>query len=101
LQPAALKLPLVPLDDAVETRLVVDVAARCRHQQGDARLVFAHQLQDHLVQVGAMVAAVALADVDHALRCRLVAAIVIAIDMEARRVQMAASTGQAQLLDHP
>jgi hypothetical protein len=97
-QPAALKLPLVPLDEAVETRLVVDVAARRRHQQGDARLAFAHQVQHHLVQVGAVVAAVALADVDHARRRRPVAAVVLAVDMEAGRVQVAARAGQAQLL---
>ncbi|MFZ4700145.1 MAG: hypothetical protein ACOYMG_08825, partial [Candidatus Methylumidiphilus sp.] len=66
LQPAVPKLPIASLDEPAEARLVVDVAARRRHQQGNARLVFDRQLQHHLVQVGAVVAAVALADVDHA-----------------------------------
>jgi len=96
-----LELPGMRLDKLAEARRAVGVAAGRRHQQGDARPVLDHPLQDHRVQVGPVVAAVALLDLDHARRRRRVAAVVIAVDREAGRVQVAARAVQAQLPHHP
>ncbi len=81
---ADLQLPDMGGHGVAEARPVVGVAARRHHQQRDARLALHKQLQDNPVQVGSAVPAVALADVDRARR-RRVAAVVVAVDVEACR----------------
>ena len=74
------------------------VAAQGFHQQGNPGLAFANQLQHHLTQVGAMITAVALRDVNHAF-LRFPSAVVLTVGVETRRIQVAKPAQQAQPVD--
>ena len=64
------------------------MATQRLHQHRNTSLVLHHQLQHHLVEVGAMIPAIAAGDV-HDLFVWSLSAIIPAIDMETRRIEMA------------
>ncbi len=53
-------------DPLVEAFLITVITAQSLHQQGNSSLALANHLQHPLVQVGTVIAAVALGDVNHA-----------------------------------
>jgi len=59
-----------------ETGFITAVAAQGVHPQRYARLMFANQLQYHLIEVWSMVATIALSDVNNAFRHVLLVAVV-------------------------
>ena len=65
------------------------------HQHRDTGLVLHHQLQHHLVQVGAMIPTIGQGDV-HDLFVRRLRAVRAAIDMKTRRIEMAEHARQSQ-----
>src|SRR5262245_31672152 len=81
-----------------------DLAARCAimtiailrlHQHRDIGLVLDHQLQHLLVEVRAMVPTIAMGDV-HDLFVRRLSAVIAAIDMKTRRIEMVEPARQPQ-----
>jgi hypothetical protein len=66
---------------------VTAIAAERLHPPGDARLVLNHEFQHHLVQVGPMIPAVALGDVNDPVLWGL-GAVVAAIHMKTGCIQM-------------
>jgi hypothetical protein len=63
------------------------IATQGLHQHRDTRLVLYHQLQHDLIEVGAMIATITVGEV-HDLFVRNLLAVITAIDMETRRIEM-------------
>ena len=78
---------MVP-DDLAERFAIMTIATQGLHQHRDTGLVLHDQLQHHLVEVRAMIPTIALGDV-HDLFVRRLRAVIAAIDMETRRIEMA------------
>lgn len=55
--------------------------------------MFANQLQDHLIEIGSVIAAITLREVDNAFRHVFLIAVVDAIDMKTGAVQVADGAG--------
>ncbi len=72
----------------MQAGLVVLVAAKGFHQQGDTRAILTDEFEHHLLEVRAVVAAVAVADADHPFACFFVTVVVAAVDVEAGRIEM-------------
>jgi hypothetical protein len=77
----------VRADDRPDVTRVAGMATERFHQQRDPCLVLHHQLQPHVVAIGAMISAVAPCEM-HAGRVGLLGTVVVAIDVEPRAVQM-------------
>jgi hypothetical protein len=92
-----LELRNVVADDLAERFAIVTIAPQGFHQHGDTGLVLHDQLQHPLVEVGAMVPPIALGDV-HDLFVRSLSAVIPAINMETRRIEMAERGRQPQTL---
>ena len=74
-------LPLPLFDDLFETFIIISVAARCLHINGNTGFIFSDQVQDNLIQFGSMITTIATRDVN-GFRVFLMA--VLTIEMEAR-----------------
>ena len=93
-----LELTEVGLDRIAETDLIAAVAVERVHQQGNSGLPFHDQLQHHLIQIRAVVTAVAAGDLHHAV-FRLGFTVVLAVSVKTGGIQMAEATDQTQPLD--
>ena len=82
-------------DDLAERFAIMTIATQGLHQHRDTGLVLHHQLQHHLVEVRAMIPTIALGDV-HDLFVRRLRAVIPAIDMKTRRIEMAERARQPQ-----
>jgi hypothetical protein len=74
-------------DDLAEICRITAVASEGLHQHGNAGLVLNNEIEHDLVQVRAMIPAIALSDVDDLLVGRL-RAVITAIDMETGTIEM-------------
>ena len=74
-------------DDLTEVCRITAVATEGLHQDGNASLVLDNEIEHDLVEIRAMVPAVALGDVDDLLVGRL-RAVITAIDMETGTIEM-------------
>ena len=82
-------------DDLAELFGITAIATQRLHQDRDPGLMLHDQLQHHLVQVGAMIPTIAVGDV-HDLFVRGLSAVIAAIDMETRRIEMGERGRQPQ-----
>ena len=82
-------------DNLAERFAFMTIATQGLHQPRDTGLVLHDQLQHHLVQIGAMIPTIAVGDV-HDLVVRSLLAVIPAIDMETRRIEMAKRGRQPQ-----
>jgi hypothetical protein len=85
----------VVTDDLAECFAILTIATQGLHQHRDTALVLHHQLQHHLVEVRAMIPTIAVGDV-HDLFVRRLCAVIAAIDMKTRRIEMAERARQPQ-----
>ena len=84
-------------DDLAEVCRITAIATERFHQEGNAGLVLDNQVQHHLVEIRPMIPAVPLGDV-HDLFLGLLVAVVAAIDMKARAIEMGKGGRQPQTL---
>ena len=84
-------------DDLAKGLPVAAMATEGAHQQGNPRLVLDNEVQHDLVEVWAMITAVATRDVHH-LGLRLLSTVVAAIDVEAGAIEMGKSWCQPEAL---
>ena len=92
---SGVELRHVVTDDLAERCAIMTIAIQGLHQHWDTGLVLSHQLQHHLVEVRAMVPTIALGDV-HDLFVRRLRAVIAAIDMKTRCIEMAERARQPQ-----
>jgi len=89
----------MPVNELRKATLVARVARKWLHKRGYPRLVFDHQVENDLVQVGPMVPRVPLPDVNDIISRGLFLRIVLAVERKAGRVQMRKPRGEPDLLD--
>src|SRR4029450_737573 len=92
---SGVELRNVVTDDLAERFAIMTIATQGLHQHRDTGLVLHHQLQHHLVEVRAMIPTITLGDV-HDLFVRRLRAVIAAIDMKTRRIEMAERARQPQ-----
>jgi len=85
---------MVP-DDLAERFAIMTIATQGLHQHRDTSLVLHDQFQPDLVEVGAMIPTLAVGDV-HDLFVRRLRAVIPAIDMKTRRIEMVQPACQPQ-----
>ena len=85
----------VVTDDLAERFAIMTMATQGLHQHRDTGLGLHHSLQHHLVEVRAMISTLARGDV-YDLFVRRLRAVLPAIDMKTRRIEMAARARQPQ-----
>ena len=78
----------VAADDLAKRLAITPMATQGLHQHRHTSLVLHHQLQHHLVEVGAMIPARAAGEA-HDLCVRSLSAVIPAIDMDTRRLETA------------
>ena len=82
-------------DDLAKGLCVTAIATEGLHEQRNASLVLHNEVKHHLVEVWAMIAAVAPGNVNH-LRVRLLSTVVAAIDMETGAIEMGKHRGKPE-----
>ena len=85
------------MDNVAKLFPITAIATERLHQHGNPRLVFNDQLQHDLVEIRAMISAIALGDVHDVLR-GLIVAVIATIDMETGAIEMRKARRQAQAL---
>src|SRR5262249_41369190 len=96
---SGVELRNVVTDDLAERFAIMTIATQGLHQHRDTGLVLYHQLQQHLVEARAMVPTIALSAV-HDLSVRRLSAVIAAIDMKTRCIEMAERARQPQTHSH-
>src|SRR5215813_5175106 len=84
-------------NDLPEVARITGIATERLHQQRDASLMLHHQVQHDLIEIRAMIPAIAASNVND-VGVRLLPTIVAAIDVKAGAIEMGKGRGQPQTL---